>query len=108
MSRLALALGVLIAASLGVIAGSDHARREREWGRVAAAADELSRSEQLRAEVERLRARLSAVKHDLDTAATPAAATAARAELFQLRVDMVAVEDEIAVLARRRAAARDW
>jgi len=104
MGKIVLVVCALLGAGLGVIAGSDHAQRDHAR---SAAADELSRSEQLRTEVDQLRSRFADVKRDLDAASTPAAATAARAKLFQLRVDMVAIEDELAVLVRRRAAARE-
>ena len=107
MTKLALLICVVIGASLGAIAGSGVADRKHAWGKVSAAADELTRSEQLRGEVDQLRTRFVDVKRDLDAAQTPAAATAARAKLFQLRVDMVAIEDELSVLARRRPAAHD-
>lgn len=108
MTKVLLALCAVAGAILGTIAGSDHAGREHARGEVAAAAEELSRSQQLHVEIDRLRARLDDVQRDLDAARTPAAATAAREKLFQLRVDMVAVEDAIAVLARRGAVARDF
>jgi hypothetical protein len=108
MVKLCFGLAVVIAASIGVIAGSDHTRRQRAWGDVTAAHGELSRSEQLRADVDDLRARFVDVRRDLDAAQTPAAATAARAKLFQLRVDMVAIEDELAVLAGHRPVAREF
>lgn len=98
----------IVGASLGVIAGSDRSRSDHAWSEVSVAADELTRTTQLRDEVARLRDRFDEVRKELDAAQTPAAATAARAALFQLRVDMVAVEDEIAVLASRRAAAHDF
>ena len=102
MVKLCFGLAVVIAASIGAIAGSDYARRQDAWKDVTAAHGELSRSDQLRANVEQLRARFRDVKRDLDAAQTPAAATAAQAKLLELRVDMVAVEDELAVLARGR------
>jgi hypothetical protein len=108
MGKILLGLCVVIAASIGAIAGSDHARRAHLWSEVTAAHGELSRSEQLADEVAQLRERFLAVKRDLDAASTPAAATAAREKLFQLRVDMVSVEDELAVLAGRRPAADDF
>ncbi len=103
-----LGLAVVIAASIGVIAGSDYARRQTTLRDVTAAHAELSRSDKLRADVDQLRTRFIEVKRDLDAAQTPEGATAAKAKLFQLRVDMVTVEDELAVLAGRRAAARDF
>ena len=103
-----LALCVVISASLGVIVGTDRGRTDTAWSAVSDDADELSRTSQLRDEVDRLRARFTDVKRDLDVASTPAAATAAREKLFQLRVDMVAVQDEIAVLAGRRPVAREF
>ncbi len=106
MTRRLLAICALVGASLGVIAGSDWDRRQHAWGEVSVAADDLERSTQLKDEVERLRVRFDEVRRELDAASTPDAATAARAALFQLRVDMVAVEDEIAVLSRRRPVPR--
>jgi len=106
--KLVLALCVVISASLGVIVGSDRDHVDNAWSKVSDDADELSRSAELRDEVDRLRVRFRDVKRDLDEASTPAAATAAREKLFQLRVDMVAVQDEIAVLARRKPVARDF
>ena len=103
--KVVLGLAVVIAACAGMIAGIDRTQARRE---LATAREALSRSEHLRDEVDRLRVRFADVKRDLDAASTPAAATAARAALFQLRVDMVAVEDEIDVLARRSPAARDF
>lgn len=94
MTKLLLVICAIVGATLGMIAGD---RRQ-----VSRAVDELSDSSQLRDQVEGLRTRFADLQHDLDAARTPAAATAAREKLFQLRVDMVAVEDEIAVLARRR------
>ena len=102
MVKLCFVLAVVIAASIGAIAGSDYTRRQDAWSDVTAAHGELSRSDELRANVDELRARFREVKRELAAAQTPAAATAAQAKLFQLRVDMVAVEDELAVLARRR------
>lgn len=93
MSKLVLVLCAIAGASLGALAGS---------GKVARATGELARSEQLRDEVDHLRTRFADVQRDLAVAQTPAAATAARAKLFQLRVDLVAIEDELAVLAGRR------
>lgn len=106
--KVVVGLTVVIAASLGMIVGSDHARRTQAWREVTAAHEELSRSGHLRDEVDRLRVRFADVKRDLDAASTPAAATAARAKLFQLRVDMVDVEDELGVLANGRTAARQF
>ena len=102
--KIALAICVVIGAALGVIAGSDH--NKPAWNAVSVAADDLARSGELRDQVEALRTRFDEVRHDLDAAQTPAAATAARVALFQLRVDMVGLEDEIAVLARRRTVPR--
>ena len=104
MVKLCFGLALVIAASIGAIAGSDYARRQDAWRGVTAAHGELSRSEKLRADVDVLRARFVDVKRELDAAHTPAAATAAQEKLFQLRVDMVAIEDELAVLARGRIA----
>jgi hypothetical protein len=108
MVKICFGLAVVIAASIGAIAGSDYARRQHAWGDVTTAHGELSRSEQLRADVDHLRARFVDVRRDLDAAQTPAAATAARAKLFQLRVDMVAIEDELAVLVGHRPVAREF
>lgn len=102
MTKVVLAICALIGASLGLVVGADVAGREHAWKGVSAASEDLSRSGALRGEVERLRTRFADVQRELDGAQTHAAATAAKAKLFQLRVDMVAVEDEIAVLARRR------
>jgi hypothetical protein len=98
MKRIGLVACVLVGAVLGAIAGHRKAPAVRD--------DVALRSAQLRDEVELLRTRFAAVKRDLDTVTTPTAATAAREKLFQLRVDMVAVEDELAVLAGRRRVAR--
>jgi hypothetical protein len=98
MKRIGLVACVLVGAVLGAIAGHRKPVPVRD--------DVAMRSAQLRDEVELLRTRFAAVKRDLDTVTTPAAATAAREKLFQLRVDMVAVEDELAVLAGRRPVAR--
>jgi hypothetical protein len=98
MRRIGLVACVLVGAVLGAIAG--HRKPPAVHDDVA------MRSAELRDEVELLRTRFAAVKRDLDTVTTPAAATAAREKLFQLRVDMVAVEDELAVLAGRRPVAR--
>ena len=92
MKKLLLLACVVVGASLGAIAGHTE----------APPAEDHSRSAELRAQVDGLRARFDEVKRDLDAATTPAAATAAQEKLFQLRVDMVAVEDELAVLAGRR------
>jgi hypothetical protein len=108
VTRVVLAICALIGAGLGLIVGTDVTRREDAWKGVSAASDELDRSSQLRSEVDRLRVRFADVKSELDAAQTQAAATAARVKLFQLRVDMVAVEDEIAVLTRRRPDAHDF
>jgi hypothetical protein len=94
MKKLALLACVVIGASLGGIAGQHEAPR--------IAGEASTRSAELRVEVDDLRARFTEVKRELDAASTPAAATAAREKLFQLRVDMVAVADELAVLAGRR------
>ncbi len=107
MAKVGFGLAVVIAASIGAIAGGDYARRQHAWSDVTAHG-ELSRSDELRADVDQLRARFVDVKRDLDAAQTPAAATAARARLFQLRVDMVAIEDELAVLAGHRPVAREF
>jgi hypothetical protein len=106
MKKVAFAICLAIAAALGAIAGSDRTGRDHAWGEVSVAADDLARSGELRDEVERLRTRFDEVRGELAAATTPDAATAARAALFQLRVDMVTVEDEIAVLARRTRVAR--
>jgi hypothetical protein len=95
MKKLALLACIVIGASLGGIAG------QREAPHVAEAP--TTRSAELRAEVEDLRVRFIDVKREVDAASTPAAATAAREKLFQLRVDMVVIADELAVLAGRRA-----
>ena len=102
MKKRVLVVCVLLGAALGAIAGSG-ASSER-----TAAHDDVTRSAELRASVARMQTRFADVKRDLDAASTYAAATAARAKLFQLRVDMVALEDEIAVLARRRGVAREF
>ena len=96
MTKTVLVICAVVGASLVMLAGD---RRDRQ---VAVAVEEIARSGQLRDQVEGLRTRFTDLQHDLDAARTPAAATAAQEKLFQLRVDMVAVEDEIAVLARRR------
>jgi hypothetical protein len=101
VTKVVLAICALIGASLGLIVGTDVTRREDAWKGVSAASDELDRSSQLRGEVDRLRLRFADVKRELDGAQTRAAATAAQTKLFQLRVDMVAVEDEIAILTRQ-------
>jgi hypothetical protein len=98
VKRIGLVACVLVGAVLGAIAGHRKAPPVQD--------DVAMRSAQLRDEVELLRTRFAAVKRDLDTVTTPAAATAAREKLFQLRVDMVALEDELAVLAGRRPVAR--
>ena len=98
MKKVGLVVCVVLGAVLGAVAGHREAPQVTD--------DAAQRSARLRDEVERLRSRFAAVKRDLDTVTTPAAATAAREKLFQLRVDMVAVEDELAVLAGRRAVAR--
>jgi hypothetical protein len=108
MKGLLFSLVLLIAASVGVIAGSDPRGHDRAWGKAAEASGEMCRSTKLREEAARLQSRLVIVKREIDTAQTPAAATAARAALFQLRVDMVALEDELAVLASRRRVADDF
>lgn len=108
MTKLAVALCVVIGASLGTIVGSTNGESERARGRASAATDDITRSAQLRGEVDRLREQFASIQRDFEAAQTPAAATAAQEKLFQLRVDMVAVEDEIAVLARRRAAADNF
>lgn len=104
MTKLAVVLCVVIGASLGTLVGSV----DRERGRASAATDDITRSAELRGEVDRLREQFAGIQRDFEAAQTPAAATAAQEKLFQLRVDMVAVEDEIAVLARRRAAADNF
>lgn len=101
MTKIILALCAVVGASLGLIAGEDHHA-------ATAARSALTRSSALRDEAEHLRVRFDAVRREIDAAQTEAAAAAARAKLFQLRVDMVAVEDELAVLTRRRPAARDF
>lgn len=101
MTRVILAICALVGAGLGLIVGTDVTRRENAWGGVSAASHELDRSARLRGEVDRLRVRFADVRRELDGAQNEAATAAARAKLFQLRVDMVAVEDEIAVLTRR-------
>src|SRR5512139_1340577 len=101
MGKVVLLVSVLAGASIGVIAG--HVGEPP----ASAAAEDLSRSHRLLGEVELLRARFADVQRDLAAAQTPAAATAAGEKLFQLRVDMVALEDELAVLARRSPAAGD-
>ena len=106
MKKTVLVLCLAIGAALGAIAGSDRTRSDRAWGEVSNAADDLQRSSELRDQVEHLRTRFEAVQRDLAAASTPDAATAARVELFQLRVDMVAVQDEIQSLSRRRRVAR--
>lgn len=98
MKKLGFVACVVLGAVLGAIAG--HSESPRVPDEVAV------RSQRLRDQVETLRTRFAAVKRDLGAITTPAAATAAREKLFQLRVDMVAVEDELAVLAGRRAVAR--
>jgi hypothetical protein len=102
VKRLGLAACVVLGAVLGAIAGHREAPAVRD--------DQAARSRELRDEVETLRTRFAVVKRELDTmseaGARPAAATAAREKLFQLRVDLIAVEDELAVLAGRRAVAR--
>ena len=97
MKKLVVAACVVLGAALGTLAGS-------RVDAPAPSADDV-RATKLRDEVGSLRDRFADVKRDLDAATTHDAATAARARLFQLRVDMVALEDEIVVLARRRAAA---
>ena len=105
MTKLALLLCVVLGASLGSIVGSTNGEPAR---RASAATDELTRSTMLRGEVDRLRARLVEVERDFAAAQTLAAATAAQEKLFQLRVDMVAVEDELAVLAKSQGAAGNF
>jgi hypothetical protein len=100
VTRRVLAICAVIGASLGAIAGTD--RRDPAWEGVSAATDELSRSVVLRGEVDRLRMRFDSVRRELAAADTAAAATVVREKLFQLRVDMVPLEDELAVFARRR------
>lgn len=99
MVKLALAACVLLGASLGTLVGT----------RASSPVDDnlVTRTARLRDEVEHVRARFGELERELVAAQTPAAATAARAKLFQLRVDMVALEDELAVLARRSPAARE-
>ena len=106
MTKLGLLLCVVFGASLGTIAGTTSDEGAR--GRASAATDELSRSNVLRGEVDRLRARFVEVERDFAAAQTSAAATAAQEKLFQLRVDMVAVEDELAVLAKSQGAAGNF
>jgi len=108
VTKLALLFCVVVGASLGTIVGSDNGERERARGRASAATDDITRSAELRGEVDRLRAQFDDIQRDFEAAQTPAAATAAQEKLFQLRVDMVTVEDEIAVLARRRADAANF
>ena len=102
MRKRALAGCIVLGALLGAIAGSS------PRDALSTANDDVTRSAELRDEVARMQTRFADVKRDLDAASTHAAATAARAKLFQLRVDMVALEDEIAVLARRRGVAREF
>lgn len=108
MTKLAVVLCVVIGASLGTLVGTVDRDSDRERGRASAATDDIARSAELRGEVDRLREQFAGIQRDFEAAQTPAAATAAQEKLFQLRVDMVAVEDEIAVLARRRAAADNF
>jgi hypothetical protein len=96
-SSLALATCILIGAVLGTLAGSERTRREPA---------ELARVAQLRGEIDSLRTRFVDLQRELGTVATPAAATAARERLFQLRVDMAVLGDEIAELSRRTGVAR--
>ena len=100
MVKLVLAACVVLGAALGAIIGA----------RDVPTVDDgvATRAARLRDEVQRIRVRFADLKRELDRASTPAAATAARAKLFQLRVDMVDLEDELAVLARRRPAAREF
>jgi hypothetical protein len=111
----ALAVAVVAGASLGVIVGSGPERRARAWHEVGLAADAYTESARVFAEVERLRGELAeydrrflVVMRELATGCATARcpdATAARAELFQIRVDMVAIEDQLAALVRRTAVA---
>lgn len=100
MRELVFCACVLLGAALGVIVGSDADRGDH-----AVATDELAG---LRMRLSHLTTELEHVKRDLAAASTPAAATAVKTKLFELRVDIVAVEDELAVLARRSPVAGDF